>query len=161
MNTAVSSGRLPQGSRSTKAHHELMQLLWQRLSQVFGPSIWDVAGGPVDGETFTTWSKALEAYNREQVARGLQACKDWPFTEVPTVKQFCELCLTETHKPRTQEPPAEQKTSSVKEREMARQQQIKNSPKSRTAHPDDVETFMEAYHNLRLGARWPGGEVVL
>lgn len=137
-----------------------MELLWVRLGQAFGASIRDTRYGPVDGKTFAEWSRRLEQYTGDQIARGVGNCQQWHEAEAPTLNEFCGLCLTDRGQAQAA-PPAPPKDHSVRDREMERQRRILSGSKARIQTPDDVETFMEAYHNCGCGRRWPGGQVVI
>jgi hypothetical protein len=150
--------------RSTDEHHSLMQLLWQRMRQAFGVEAWESKHGTESGATFAEWSRTLQQYTRDQVARGVGHCQEWQGAGLPTLADFCRLCLTDlrtSSTPAAAPPPARPappaRDTSVRDREMRRQQQIATSPKSRQPSAGDVESFMQAYHNCGLGRRWPSG----
>jgi hypothetical protein len=149
----------PQPLRSTEKHQELMKVLWLRMGQAFGASIWEAKHGPSGGPRFAEWSVRLEQYTGDQIARGVGNCQQWQATEPPTLNEFCSLCLTELRSNAPTQPSAPAKDHTIRDREQARQRQLQTSSRSRKS--DEVESFMTAYHNLGLGARWPGGKVAL
>ncbi len=153
METQATYNPPPPASRSTEQHDQHMLLLWQRLGQMFGQEAWQAKNGPADGRKFEDWVKVLRAQGNGAIAKALGKCPG--LTEPPSLLQFVKLCGDQP----AQQPAAKTSDHSIRDREIARQQQLATSSKSRQSN--QVETFMAAYHNCGLGSRWPGGEVVL
>lgn len=139
--------------------------LWVRLSEIFG-AVFVTQYGDVSGEARQTWKQGLEQYSEDQIKRGVQHCLNWRKDFPPNLPQFLELCLTvppKSHQPFKPDPMGNtpllerfkgKTLTEIGKRELDKCLRIAAGLTAADPGNEDLPTFEQAYHALRLDAWW-------